>query len=225
MKLKIMHILCEGNTEHIFVQKILKPYLLEQGFTAVKSQKVTTNAKLKASGGVSKYSKIKKDIQNFRQSNPIVEHEQRIITTMIDYYKFPTDSPSYEESKKIKDPYKRIQFLEEEFKKDINDQVFVPYIQLHEIETLVFCGIEHISAFYPKTEKKCEKLIKELNEVGNPELINNSEQTSPSKRIERVLGHYDKPNLCKVVTERVGVEELRRQCKHFNEWIEKLINY
>lgn len=28
----------------------------------------------------------------------------------------------------------------------------------------------------------------------------------------------------KYVTERIGIDELRLQCQHFNEWIENLLN-
>lgn len=34
---------------------------------------------------------------------------------------------------------------------------------------------------------------------------------------------YDKPKAGKFVAEKVGVDELRAKCRHFNDWIEKLI--
>lgn len=45
MKAKIIHVLCEGQTEQGFVEAVLKPYLIKNGVTTVKSVLVTTNKK------------------------------------------------------------------------------------------------------------------------------------------------------------------------------------
>ena len=36
--------------------------------------------------------------------------------------------------------------------------------------------------------------------------------------------NYNKPKTGKFVTKHIGIDELRSKCKHFNEWIEKLIS-
>ena len=48
MKAKIIHILCEGQTEQGFVEEVLRPYLIDNGVTSVKSVIVSTNKKLNA---------------------------------------------------------------------------------------------------------------------------------------------------------------------------------
>ena len=45
MRTVIIHVLCEGQTEQGFVEEVLKPYLIEQGVSSVKSVLVTTNKK------------------------------------------------------------------------------------------------------------------------------------------------------------------------------------
>lgn len=45
MRAVIIHVLCEGQTEQGFVEEVLKPYLIEQGVSSVKSVLVTTNKK------------------------------------------------------------------------------------------------------------------------------------------------------------------------------------
>lgn len=47
MRAVIIHVLCEGQTEQGFVEEVLKPYLIEQGVSSVKSVLVTTNKKKK----------------------------------------------------------------------------------------------------------------------------------------------------------------------------------
>lgn len=45
MKAKIIHVLCEGQTEQGFVEEVLRPYLQDRGVTGVKSILITTNKK------------------------------------------------------------------------------------------------------------------------------------------------------------------------------------
>ena len=50
MKNKILHILCEGQTEQGFADKVLKHYLQEHGVSSVKSTVIFTNKRKKCSG-------------------------------------------------------------------------------------------------------------------------------------------------------------------------------
>ena len=150
---------------------------------------------------------------------------------MFDLYALPNDFPDYEAAKALGEPYKRVAALETAFAKAINDERFIPYIQLHEFEALLFCGIEHLAKRYPGCEGRCEQLRIDLEKAGNPELINNSPNTAPSKRIIKAIDgdkkrhyNYNKPVTGKEVTKSVGIDGLRTQCKHFDEWIKKLIN-
>lgn len=230
MKAKIVHILCEGPTEQGFVNEVLRPYLIENGVTSVKSVIVSTNKKLNAQGGMSSYTHTKTDLNLMRQSNPDRTFESHLFTTMFDLYALPNDFPGYEEAKEIVEPYARVNALEQSLSNAVNDKRFIPYIQLHEFEALLFCGIEHLVKIYPKCKKPCEQLTKDLQKVGNPELIDNGPTTAPSKRIIKVIEgnkkyKYNKPTTGKSVTKEIGIDELRAKCPHFNEWIERLIDF
>ena len=229
MKEKIIHILCEGPTEQGFVNEVLRPYLIENGMTSVKSVIVSTNKKLNAQGGMSLYTHARIDLNLMRKSNPDSIYESHIFTTMFDFYALPNDFPGYEAAASIKDPYAHVNSLEQSFANAINDSRFIPYIQLHEFEALVFCGIDHLVKIYPKCKKSCEQLATDLQKSGNPELIDNSPTTSPSKRIIKAIEgekkyKYNKPVTGKSVTKEIGIDELRIKCQLFNEWIEQLLD-
>lgn len=229
MKAKIIHILCEGQTEQGFVEEVLRPYLIDNGVTSVKSVIVSTNKKLNAQGGMSSYTHARTDLNLMRQSNPDSSFESHTFTTMFDLYALPCDFPGYEEADAIVEPYARVNSLEQSFANAVNDSRFIPYIQLHEFEALLFCGIEHIAKMYPRCKSRCEQLTKDLQKVGNPELIDNSPITAPSKRIIKAIEgdkkyKYNKPTTGKTVTKEIGIENLRAKCPHFNEWIEQLLN-
>jgi hypothetical protein len=228
--MKILHVLCEGQTEEGFVNSVLRPYLLDNGFSAVKGILVSTNKKENAQGGMSSYTHVKEDISIMLRTNTDSTFEHHVFTTMFDFYALPNNFPGYDEAKKIENPYDCIKHLEYSFSVAIKDNRFIPYFQLHEFESLLFCGIDNLVKNYPKCEKNCEQLTKVLQEYGNPELINNNPSTAPSKRIinaieggKKQLYKYNKPATAKAVAGDIGIDVLRSKCPHFNEWIEQLI--
>lgn len=232
MKAKIIHVLCEGQTEQGFVEKVLRPYLQDNGIKGVNGILITTNKKKNARGGLLSYNHALTDLRILQRTKIDGDFERHIFTTMFDFYALPDDFPGFEKIKTIRDPYLKVSNLEKDFADEINDNRFIPYIQLHEFEALLFCGIEYIAELYPGCEKRCEQLTQALQNVGNPELINNSPHTAPSKRIIKAIEgdnkthyNYNKPKTGRFVTEKIGIDELRSKCKHFDEWIEKLIIY
>ncbi|MBR5253467.1 MAG: DUF4276 family protein [Bacteroidales bacterium] len=231
MKAKIIHVLCEGQTEQGFVEKVLRPYLQDKGITGVKGSLITTNKKKNARGGMLTYNDALTDLRLLQQTELDKDFERHIFTTMFDFYALPNDFPGFQTAQNINDPYLKVSELEQQFYNSINDDRFIPYIQLHEIEALLFCGIEHLATLYPGCERQCKELNKALQRIGNPELINNSPHTAPSKRIINAIEgnkkthyRYNKPKTAKDVTAKIGIDTLRSKCKHFNEWIEKLLN-
>ena len=159
------------------------------------------------------------------------EYSHHIFTTMFDYYALPTDFPDFTQARNIQDKYELIKKLESSFETAIDEQRFIPYIQLHEFESLVFCGLEFLKDIYPNCNKAINILSKTLNEFKNPELINHGTETAPSKRIIKAIESmcqtkykYNKPKTGKYITGAIGIEALREKCPHFNEWIEKILN-
>ncbi len=126
--------------------------------------------------------------------------------------------------KKIINPYERIDFLERKFEEDISDSRFFPYIQLHEFETLVFVDPHQLADEYFNVDDAVENLqkMKEMVKNQNPELINDSPDNSPSKRILKLIPDYDKANIGPQVVNNIGLNKLRDACEHFNLWITQI---
>lgn len=231
MSVKIIHVLCEGQTEQGFVECVLKPYLINNGVAAVKSILVTTNKKKNARGGLVTYQHAYNDLITMLSMYQDGDYECHIFTTMFDLYALPNDFPGYAKAHSVADRYCRVAAFEEAFAMAIRSSRFIPYIQLHEYEALVFCGLDYLTDMYKESQKSIDKLKEVLNLIGNPELVNDSPDTAPSKRIiqaiegvKKPLYNYDKPKAGRYVAEKVGIEVLRKKCSHFNEWVEKLIN-
>ncbi len=174
-------------------------------------------------GGLSTYLKAKKDIQTWIKSD---NNQDCRFTTMFDYYALPKDFPGMELIKNITDPYEKIRILENALKTDIDDNRFIPYIQLHEFESLIFVNPEMLETEYFDSSNGLSKLKQDLLSVKdqNPELINDNYETAPSKRIEAVIPDYDKANIGSEIVALIGIEALRESCRHFNSWLQILEN-
>jgi len=221
--MKRLHITAEGQTEESFVNKTLKQHLSQ--FEVYADVRCVLTGKKRGKtfrGGMTTYEKAKKDISRWLREE--TGNTDVAFTTMFDYYALPEDFPGYEEACKIQDPYEKVATIEKAFAADISDTRFIPYIQLHEFETLLFVEPEKFGIEFIDETKKIAKLRAIADEFGNPELINQGEETAPSKRIIKVFADYEnnKPVIGSMMAHEIGVDSLRASCKHFNEWLTKL---
>lgn len=227
MNTVILNILCEGQTEEKFAKEVLTPYFRDKNIV-VKHRLLVTEKKKSARGGIISYQQAKGDLSRWMREVSGHNSETHYFTTMFDLYALPTDFPGYSQSQSITDAYAKVEQVEEHFKNDINVQNFIPYIQLHEFEALLFCDIEKLTADYPKCEKEIEKLKAVLKQYhGNPEMIDNGPQTAPSKRIKKAiegkkLYKYNKPKSGTKMAAAIGMDKIKGMCKHFKDWIERI---
>ena len=218
---KRLHITAEGHSEEKFVKDILSNHLGNFNISTDARRVLTKKDKFKNyRGGIVRFEKFKRDITNWLLEDNDTEVR---FSTMIDLYGLPKDFPGQEEASKEQDPYEKVKIMESRLGEEINDRRFIPYIQLHEFEALVFSKPEMIKYEYYGRESEVSKLQMALYEKeNNPELINDSTVTAPSKRIESLIPEYDKVNSGVLILKAIGIEYLRSQCKHFNEWLSKL---
>ena len=224
MKYNILHILCEGQTEERFVKEVLSPYF-QQFNIYPKPILLLTSKKKNARGGMLSYAQAKRDLTILQKQYRDNNSEHHLFTTMFDYYALPDDFPGVEESIEIQDVRDCISFLEYKFAEDMGTRAFIPYIQLHEFEALLFVDIIKLQIEYPLSSERIRILKEETDIYGDPEMINNSPDTAPSKRIIAALAqdyHYNKVQSGAAITSVIGIENLLENCQHFKEWIENI---
>lgn len=213
-----LHVTAEGQTEQFFVKDILVSRLAVFNVFADARCVLTSKDKRSARkyrGGLLSYEKAKRDIQAWLKED---NHAKCRFTTMFDLYALPDDFPGYAESKKKTDPYERVRVLEDAMSRDINDNRFIPYIQLHEYETLILADPKALDWEYLEHDKPIRNLIAMVG-TQNPELINDGAETAPSKRILNEIPEYDKVTAGVAVAGKIGLEKLRAKCIHFNGWL------
>lgn len=214
----MLNITAEGFSEERFVSDILRPHLLNFDIYA-HVRKVLTNRKLRKRGGIVKYTKFKNDITQWFRECPNVYH-----TTLIDLYGLSADFPGYSTTKKLQ-PYNRVLEMEKMLYDDLSFDKFIPYIQLHEFEALMFSDTNILQdwlALYNRLPANCFSVIRSSVPSSNPELINEGQETAPSKRILSLCDSYDKVDDGILILKEIGLAKLRKECKHFNDWLTKL---
>ena len=149
---------------------------------------------------------------------------------LIDYYGIYDKYafPNWAAAEKLEDKIARMDVIESSMKEDIADTKrhrFIPYMQLHEFEGLLFNNIQVFFDQVPKNELVgLPELRKTFDDYANPEMINNNKTTAPSKRLERIIQGYNKPLYGHYFAEAIGLENIMAKCPRFNNWINQLIN-
>ncbi len=217
-----LNIIVEGQTEETFVNKILGPHLgTFNVFVSARCLETGRKCGRIFRGGMISYLKAQKDINLWMKEDKGGDVR---FTTMFDFYRLPCDFPGFEEAKRKSDPYKKIEVIEENLGIDIASYRFIPYLQLHEYETLLFSDIDKFHHYYIGQNTQLNKLKRNVIGIVNPELINDNPNTAPSKRIIKYLPFYEgeKPSAGPIIAEHIGLQKIRSKCQHFNSWVSQL---
>lgn len=226
--MKYVNIIVEGNSEENFVNDVLVKHFAAMDIY-VSARKIRTGwdklNKKPAKGGLLKYSKFRNDVNRWIESDK--GRPNTFFTSFIDLYAFPKDkdSPYKETIQRISNPYDKISALENAIKDNIGNASFIPYVQLHEFEAFLLVEPDRLLTMYPDDRSGINKLKTNIGTT-SAELINESPETAPSKRIIKHIPAYEgqKAQVGPMIAEDIGLTKLRESCPHFNEWITKLEN-
>lgn len=210
-------VVCEGETEQEFCRTVLEPYLA----ISIDAPKIK-----KSKGGIVAWENLVKQIGGHLR-------EGVYVSTLIDFYGIKTEHnfPNWEKAQQIKDKYKQLGLIEAGMKKAIeerhldNHHLFIPYLQLHEFEALLFSNKEVLFRNIPRTNiprTAIQALKQVFEEFSNPGLINEHPDTTPSQRLKDNIDGYNKVVCGSILADAIGIEAMKAHCPHFAEWIEKL---
>lgn len=214
-----VYVIAEGQTEIAFVQNLLIDPLSNLGIYLYP----TLLGKPGHKGGVISYGRAKSDIIRF-----LKQERNTFCTTMFDYFKLPDDFPGLLITGNYQ-PVQKPEIIEHAFKKDIaqtlgvafNPDRFIPYIQIHEFEALLFSNPSALAKGIYRDDLAAEfEAIR--NAVPSPEDINDHPNTAPSKRIINLHSNYNKITDGILAAKEIGLPTMRRECKHFDQWLKRL---
>jgi hypothetical protein len=215
---RVLNIIVEGPTEREFVTNCMYPYFLAHQVSNVRPIGIETSPGHKG-GDVRYQARFKPNVLTILRGK-----EDLLVTSFIDFYRLRSDFPKYDEAQRIADVQQRIDFLEQACYDDIGDPRFIPYIQLHEFEALLFTRPDGFRDFTGISPGNKAEIASILNAYPNPELINDTPQNAPSKRLERLIGPaYQKPFHGPYIAMANGFDAIMQKCPRFNRWVTTLI--
>jgi Domain of unknown function (DUF4276) len=211
-----VYVVVEGQTEESFVKEVLSPTLWprEVWLKPILIGKAGENPT---------YARVKKDVLT-----QLKQDRAAYCTTMVDFYRRGADFPGMPFPANASN-IQKVCHVERAVKEDIlastpdlrADVRFLPYLQLHEYEALLFSdptafanGIYQPGLAPPFAEIR--------RKFATPEDIDDDPARAPSKRVLQLCPAYRKPLYGSLAALKVGLETMRRECPHFREWVGKL---
>jgi hypothetical protein len=150
---------------------------------------------------------------------------------MVDYYALPGNFPGLAALPRKLAATDRVTRLEAGLHRDLAKRLddlpvsgrFIPYIQLHEFEALLFSVPTAFLEAFPNHSKAVAQLTAIRARFEDPEAIDDNPHTAPSKRILNLLPDYQKPVAGLLIAQRIGLDAIRHECQHFDAWVTRLL--
>jgi hypothetical protein len=215
--MKRVIIICEGPTEQEFCTDVLNPYFLKKD--------IFIQAPLikKSGGGIVPWENLKKQIETH-----LKQEYEAIVTTLIDYYGIPEKYhyPKWNDAHNTPNKPLRMDILENAMQQSIKGERrhrFIPYLQLHEFEGLLFNDLKIFTGNFTEDEfvdfNDFEDIFKQFP---NPEDINDGVNSAPSKRLLHHIKGYNKTVYGAILAAEIGITRIKEKCPRFNHWLEKI---
>ena len=206
-----LNILCEGPSEREFVRIVLGPHLREM---EVFCKPIAINQKNFGAVSLGKLRQLHKCA--IGASRP-----HQYTTTLIDLYALPDDY-FFPEDRLLKG-IDLAQKVEKNMAKLLPSERWIPHVQLHEFEAMLFVDLTVLAeALLDKESTKGALRLREQVSDLAPEEIDQGPQTSPSKRIGKYMPSYSKGESAALALREIGITRLRSECPHFSAWVSKL---
>ena len=194
-------IVVEGETETVFVKQTLVEHLLAKG--------VDTNP-ISLDGNVS--------VERLADRMAKLFWTFDRVTSLVDFYGF-----QHKGSASVTDLEGQIHgSIMRRLNRPVDESRIIPYVQRHEFESLLFSDVRAFATLPDVTGRSVDLLDSIHAAFENPEEINDSSSTAPSKRITRAIPRYDKVRDGPPVALAIGLAAIRRECPRFNQWVERL---
>jgi hypothetical protein len=220
-------ILVEGETEETFVGEMLADHLAAHQVYASAKRFGTGRHR----GGICAWNTARREILTHLRHDPELR-----VTTMVDYYGLPQGEaeghgwPGRSQAAQLPFSQKATtveQALTADITAALNNalaaQRFIPFVVIHEFEGILFSDPNAFASGIgqPQLAAPFQQIRVQFQ---NPEAINDSPITAPSKRVIDLYSGYEKPLFGTLAALEIGLNTIRAQCPHFADWISQLEN-
>jgi len=212
-------IIVEGQTEQIFIHDVLAPALAESGVYVTARELGIPGHK----GGRVSLARVEKDVANL-----LKQDRGACCSMMVDFYGLPSEffelpGVVLSSARSVHENALAVEHALGGYmqsRHDVRPGRFLPYIQMHEFEGLLFASP---AAMAKHTDPTLERDFHNIaSEFDSPEDIDQGSETHPSRRIQRLFPKYQKNLDGPRIAREVGLELLLQKCEHFRYWVASL---
>jgi len=215
-----IHVVVEGRTECAFIKGVLARLFWGCGVYIVAHLIGARGHQ----GGAVTFLRLKNDVLRFLRQD-----RESVCSTMFDYYGLAPDFPGKDRIVANQSTSMKAEIIETALRDEIAREMgssfdprrFIPYVQMHEFEGLLFSDPASLAASLPNPGSE-EQFRGIRGAFESPEDINDEYETSPSRRIMNVHPRYDKTTDGIIAAKAIGVDTMRKECPHFSAWVAKL---
>jgi hypothetical protein len=213
----------EGPTEQIFIRELVSPHLAEKNIFLTPIILTKPGQK----GGDVKFSRAKNDIERH-----LKQRSDTFLTLFIDYYGIKKGWPGRDiqpAERNALSAHQKANRVNEAMMVDVCQlfgdcrpaRRFIPFIAMYEFEALLFSDSQILADKLHVSKELIDGILSECRE---PENINDSPNTAPSKRLEALSKRFKKTTTGITIAKEIGLQKIRDKCPIFNEWLTKIEN-
>ncbi len=217
----------EGATEKAFVDGVLGAHLAAYGYSSTSARLIGDQRSTSHRGGGVSWSSVRRSIVRH-----LKDDRRAFVTTMVDYYGMPQSKSRQwpgrvaASSLPLRQRAEAVQNaigadIAKRMGDDFDTRRFIPYVSMHEFEALLFADCERFASAVERPDI-ADAMQSILDQFGDPEAIDDSKETAPSKRILQLMPNYNKVAFAPIGIQIVGLEAIRWRCANFARWLERL---
>ncbi len=220
--MKRVCVVCEGQTEEMFVSNVLAPAFYGLGLNLIPEMIETSPGHR---GGALSYERVKRHLRNTlrQKSSPTV-------TTFFDLYRLDKRFPGFETAHQEALLARKLDILHRSLTEDIVAVAecaparFIPYIQPYEFEALLFSDVNTLVSVETEWAMASKSLSRIRGSAETPEHINDQPETKPAAHLARELKNplFGKLNHGPLAAAKMGLPIIEDECKFFAAWIRQL---
>lgn len=216
-----LFVLVEGQTEETFVKEALAPHLRSKGYTAVFARLFAKPRTRPRDGGIPLWHVARRDIVRHLHKD-----QRAAVALMVDYYRLPRSKdrgwPGRSAATGAVTVEQAIgEDIASAMKRGFDRGRFLPCVMMHEFEALLFSDCEAFGRAIERPDIG-RRLQDIRNRFANPEEIDDSPVSAPSKRIKELVPDYEKVLMGNLAVLEIGLDKIRAECPHFRSWLERL---
>jgi hypothetical protein len=217
--MKRLVIYCEGQTEEMFVERLLRNHLLQHGIKVERPILAATSFDPYGQrGGFVNWDAIEFDLMQEFASDP---DPNLRFTTLLDAYAMPKKVLLLAGFTAPVTTVTDIEAVEQAIEGVFTEPRFKAYLQRHELEALLLADMDALERVFHRHKPGLQQLRSDIAAFANAEDINHGATTHPAARLATAVAGYEdlKASNAYFVLAEAGLDAARAKCPRFDAWL------